>query len=452
MDAHQFSLSNLSCIGRPGRSAGVLLAAVTSLWCGLSASRVAADDFDKEPINYSSTEARNPVAALKDRLNHGQSKLAFDERWGYLRSLLKALDVPESSQMLVFSKTSLQRNRISPRTPRALYFNDDIYVGYCQGGEVMEISVADPQLGAVFYILEQKREAPRLLRRGDTCLLCHGSTQTEGIPGHLVRSVFPDSDGYPLLASGSYRIDHSSPLEQRWGGWYVTGTHGKQTHLGNLIIQDRNFHGRPDNTAGQNVTDLAKLVNLSNYPSRSSDIVALMVLEHQAHGHNLISRAAFQTRQALHMEAALNKELHEPVDKRWDSTTQRIKSVAEPLVKYLLFAREARLTGKILGTTTFAREFVKRGPRDGKGRSLRDFDLEQRLFKYPCSYLIYSPSFDALPREAKDYVYGRLWEILNGMDNSMDFNHLSEADRRAVREILAATKPDLPDHWRQKRP
>src|SRR5262249_23135922 len=157
---------------------------------------------------------------------------------------------------------------------------------------------------------------------------------------------------------GSYRIDHTSPLEQRWGGWYVTGTHGRQIHLGNQIVKDRNSHGRPDNAAGQNVSDLEKLVDLTNYPGKSSDIVALMVLEHQAQGHNLITRAALQTRVALHMEAALNKELKEPSSKRWESTTQRIKNAAEPLVKYLLFARESRLTDRITGTTPFAEEFM----------------------------------------------------------------------------------------------
>jgi hypothetical protein len=441
---------------RQGHRTGLILAggvgAVVLLLSGWPLAAAAVDDFEQPPINYGNTEANNAVAQLKQRLHTGQVKLQYDEHFGYLRSFLKALAIPESSQMLVFSKTSLQRNRISPRTPRALYFNDDIYVGYCQGGEVLEISTADPQLGTVFYTLEQKTQGPpNLRRRGETCLLCHGSSQTGGAPGHLVRSVLCDSDGLPILSAGTYRTDHTSPLAQRWGGWYVTGTSGRQAHLGNLVCKDRHLMGAPDNTAGRNITDLSGRVDLADYPTRHSDIVAQLVLAHQTQAHNLITRASFQTRMALHAEAALNKELKEPPDHRWESTTRRIQSACEPLVKGLLFAGEAKLTGKVQGTATFAADFIKRGPRDGKGRSLRDLDLEQRLFKYPCSYLIYTPSFAALPPAARDFVYERLWVILHGNDPGRDFDFLTEADRRAILEILLATKTDLPDYWRGKR-
>jgi hypothetical protein len=173
-----------------------------------------------------------------------------------------------------------------------------------------------------------------------------------------------------------------------------------------------------------------------------------MVLEHQVEAHNLLTRASFQTREALYAEQRLNKELGEPEGHRWDSTTTRIKSSCESLVKYLLFCDEAPLTAPMLGTSTFTADFNARALRDPGGRSLRDFDLQHRLFKYPCSYLIYSRSFDELPTEAKDLVYRRLWDILNGVDNSKSFAHLSEADRTAIREILAATKSGLPDYWK----
>jgi hypothetical protein len=351
--------------------------------------------------------------------------------------------------MLVFSKTSLQRHRISPHTPRALYFSDDVYVGFCQRGDVLEVSAVDPQLGAVFYTLDQERsDPPRIRRHGDSCLICHGSSPTHGVPGHLVRSLFVDPEGLPILASGSYRIDHTSPLKQRWGGWYVTGTHGDQTHLGNLVVRQRRVVEPVDNAAGLNVTDLSGRIDPTAYLTPHSDIVALMVLEHQAEGHNRITQAGFQTRLALHQEAALNRDLGQPEGQRWDSTTRRIKSVGEPLVQYLLFSGETELTARITGTSDFAAEFAHRGPRDDKGRSLRDFDLGHRLFKYPCSYLIYSAAFDALPAPVKDYVLRRLWDILNGHDSSKEFAHLSAADRQAIREILVATKKDLPDYWR----
>lgn len=404
-----------------------------------------ADEFDRAPIRYSDSTPTNVVSRLQDRLASGKARLEHEAHFGYLRSVLRELDVPVSSQMLVFSKTSLQRHRICPSTPRALYFNDDVYIGFCQAGDVVEVSASDPKLGTVFYTLDQsEEEKPRFVRQGDNCLICHGGSQTQGVPGHVVRSVFADPTGQPILASGTYRIDHTSPLERRWGGWYVTGTHGKETHLGNLIIRARRVEEPVDNSAGLNVTDLSSRLAVRNYLSPHSDIVALMVLEHQAEGHNLITRANFQARQALHMEAALNRELKLPAANRWDSTTSRIRAACEPLVKYLLFADEAKLTAKLAGTSGFAEEFVKKGPRDAKGRSLRDFDLEKRLFKYPCSYLVYTEAFTSLPPAVKEYVYRRMAEVLDGRDTSGAFAHLSAADRTNIREILEATKPDFP--------
>jgi hypothetical protein len=327
------------------------------------------------------------------------------------------------------------------------------FIGFCQGGDVMEVSASDPKLGTVFYTLDQSEdEKPRFVRQGDNCLICHGGSQTQGVPGHVVRSVFADASGLPILASGTYRIDHTSPLERRWGGWYVTGTHGKERHLGNLVIRTRQVPEPVDNSAGLNVTDLSDRVAVRNYLSPHSDLVALMVLEHQAEGHNLLTRANFQTRQALHLEAALNRELKLPATNRWDSTTSRIRAACEPLVKYLLFADEARLTAKLCGMSGFAEEFVKKGPRDARGRSLRDFDLERRLFKYPCSYLVCTEAFETLPAAVKEYVYQRMWDILDGRDTTGAFAHLSSADRDNIREILVATKPDLPDYWRPKTP
>jgi hypothetical protein len=407
-----------------------------------------ADDFEREPINYSKATPDNRVTHLQQRLDSGQAKLEYDRRFGYLRSLLKELQVPESSQMLVFSKTSLQRQRISPRTPRGIYFNDEVYVGYCQHGEVLEVSAVDPKLGTVFYTLEQTQaEKPRFQRHTDNCMLCHASTQTYRVPGHINRSVFSDAEGYPILSAGSYRIDHTSPLKDRWGSWYVTGTHGEQTHLGNLVIHGKRVVGPIEDTSGLNRTCLDELCDCSPYPSKHSDIVALMVLEHQADGHNLLTRASFAGWQALHYEQTLNRELKLPASNRWDSTLSRVRSAADPLVKYLLFCDEAPLTGKVQGTSGFAEEFARQGRRDAKGRSLRDFDLEKRLFKYPCSYLIYSPSFDAMPGMVREYVLQRLWDVLSGKDQSKDFAHLSPADRQAIREVLAATMKDLPACW-----
>jgi hypothetical protein len=412
-------------------------------------SVVLGQEYDQPPIRYSQTQPDNRVSKLLAKLESGTKSLEFETDRGYLRSLLAALEVPVSSQMLVFSKTSLQRDRIEPRTPRAIYFSDEVYVGFCQNGEVLEISTADPQLGAVFYTLDQEPSQPPALRRQfDNCLICHGSSQTKDIPGHLVRSVLTDTRGLPILSAGTYRIDHTSPLEKRWGGWYVTGTHGEQKHLGNLIIPGRTEPEEIDNAAGHNNVSLEGRFDTSRYLSPHSDIVALMVLEHQTGAHNYLTRASFLTRQATHYQQALNREMGAPADQVWNSTKSRIKSACEPLVEYLLFSGEAPLTARLEGTTDFAADFAQRGPRDKQGRSLRDLDLERRLFKYPCSYLIYSPSFSALPTEARDYVFRRLWEVLTGKDQSEKFAHLSPENRANILAILLDTLLGLPDYWR----
>ncbi|OYW19195.1 MAG: hypothetical protein B7Z55_09345 [Planctomycetales bacterium 12-60-4] len=362
--------------------------------------------------------------------------------------VLEELDVRASSQVLVFSKTSLQRQFISPRTPRALYYNDDVYIGFCQNGEVLEVSVADPQLGNVFYTLSQSADAPpEFLRQTDNCLICHGGSQTRNIPGHVLRSTYPDGSGQPILASGTYRTDHGTPLQHRWGGWYVTGRHGEQTHLGNRIYRGRPSEDGPVDDSGFNVTDLSDRIRTSAYLSPHSDLVALMVLEHQAGGHNVLTRAAFDTRMALHREDSLNRELKEPPGHRWDSTNTILQSSAEAMVKYFLLSGEASLTSPVSGTSRFARQFTVRGPRDTQGRSLRDLDLSTRLFRYPCSYLIYTASFDALPAELRDRFWQRMDDVLSGRETSPDFAHLSGDDRQALREILIATKPGLPEGW-----
>jgi len=411
----------------------------------LAGSALAVDDFERPPIEYSKATPTNRVYQLGQRIAAGEVTLAFDEERGYLASLLSALDVPIESQVLVFSKTSLQRQRISPKRPRAVYFNDDVYVGFCQSGEVLEISAADPQLGTVFYTLEQEQaERPKVTRQTDNCLLCHGSSRTGGVPGHVVRSLFVDGAGEPMLSAGSTMVDHTTPLEKRWGGWYVSGRHGTQKHSGNLAVRGGEDPYAVDNSAGQNVTDLGRLVNLENYLTPHSDIVALMVLEHQTLVHNRITQANFATRQALDYEATLNKALDHPAGTRLDSTTRRIASAGDDLVEAILCVDEAPLTEQLSGTSGYAEWFASQGPRDKKGRALRDFDMQRRMFCYPCSYLVYSESFRALPVEMREYVWERLGKILSGEDSSEKFAHLSAADRQAIKEILRDTMPGLP--------
>jgi hypothetical protein len=382
-------------------------------------------------IGYSSGTPTDPIAKLQEKIDAGEVTLTFEPGHGYLKSVLEALQIPASSQGLVFSKTSLQLDRIAPWSPRALYFNDEVYAGWVQDGPIMEFASMDPKLGTVFYSLPQSKEGPpRFQRETTTCLLCHDSASvTGGVPGLIVRSMFTDKYGYGLAAIGTSVTTDQTPVEERWGGWYVTGTHGPLRHVGNVMAPAvaheigavKPYLARFDLYTGGNVTDLSSRFDTDPYLHEHSDLVALMVLTHQAAAHNLMTVAGYAAR----------------------AGKADMKSAAERLVRALLFVKEARLGAPLKGTSTFAEDFVKAGPRDSKGRTLREFDLEKRLFRYPLSYLIYSDSFNALPDSVKEHVYRRIYEVLSGADTSADYAHLAAGDRQAILEILAETKPDV---------
>lgn len=407
--------------------------------------------YEAAPINYNKAKPENRITRLQKKIAQDQVKLEYDRKkgTGYLPAVLKLLEIPVSSQVLVFSKTSLQVRHIDPQSPRALYFNDDLYVGFVQGGSVLEVSASDPKLGTVFYTLSQTQSVqPQFVRKTFECTQCHASSLTQGVPGHIMRSVYPGPDGMPVFREGTYRSDQSSPFHERWGGWYVSGTHGKMRHMGNLIFRKGDRSNDLNRDKGANAVDLERWFDTSAYLGPHSDIVSLMVLEHQAKMHNLITRAQFEGRITLRDSAVMNKMLERKASFQSESTKRRIASSANRMLDYLLFTDELTLDDQIRGIARFQAEFPKSGPRDRLGRSLRDFDLKRRLFAYPCSYLIYSESFDALPRPILDYTYRRLWEILSGKDQSKKYAHLSAQDRRAILEILIETKPGLPDYWK----
>ena len=407
-------------------------------------------EFEGDPINYLTGTPDDAVSRLQKQIESDKTRLQFEPEHGYLKSLLTHLNIPLSSQVLVFSKTSLQVQRIGPRRPRAIYFNDNVYVGWVQHGEAIEVSTVDPQLGANFYTLQQKLQPrPRLVRQTHRCLSCHGASQTRNVPGHIVRSVYPLSSGLPVFSAGTFRTDDRSPLKQRWGGWYVTGTHGKQLHMGNLVVQQKkdpfgSVRNEPitiDRTSGANIVDLRQLLDTAPYLTAHSDIVALMVLGHQTRMHNAVTRAGFAARRALRDAAVFNKFTNQPEDALTDSARRRIAAAGDRLLSSLLFCGERRLTSPIQGTTAFAEQFARRGPRDKRGRSLRDLDLRQRLFRHPCSFVIYGPAFAALPQPLRQHVFRRLCDILQGRDNDPQFRHLSTPQRSALFQILRDTQP-----------
>lgn len=406
---------------------------------------------DSEAIGYRRAESRDPVARLQRRINSGEVKLEYSEKNGYLESVLKALNVPVSSQGLVFSKTSFQLHRIMPSSPRAIYFNDELYVGWVRGGDVLELAAVDPKLGGVFYILDQEKTARPRFQRNDECLQCHASNSTRNVPGFIVRSVYPDARGYPIAPLGGFVTTHTSPIKERWGGWYVSGTHGGERHMGNIRFEEKGTEYNPAELGTQNLTSLEPRFNTQNYLTPHSDIVALMVLEHQTQAHNLIAKLSYETRLALHNQQVMNEALQQSNDEMSDSTRRRIRHAAEDLVRYLLFAGEATWQTSISGPGSFAKEFVAQGPRDKQGRSLRDLDLKKKLFRYPCSYLIYSEAFDELPKPALDELYRQLWLALTGQTKDRELAATPAADRQAVLEILRQTKRNLPAYFQQEK-
>jgi hypothetical protein len=362
---------------------------------------------DHPAIEYAKRPVHDPVAELNRRLDSGQ-KLAFDPAHGYLPAVLKALGIPVESQITVFAKSSFQQHLISPKNPRAIYFNDSVVVGWVRGGPMLEIASQDARQGTIFYTLNQwQSREPRLARRDD-CLTCHESYDTLGVPGMLLRSVYPEPDGTVIRELGSYNIDHRVPFARRWGGWFVNGKTDILSHLGNAAFK------------GENEIEAVE-PDFKGYLSPGSDMVALMVFDHQMHMTNLLTRVGWETRFAIHEKTL---------------TPEKLDRMAAEVADYMMFAGEAKLSSPVRGTQGFEERFASQGPFDGKGRSLRQFDLNRRLMKYPCSYMIYSPAFDALPAEAKEAIYRRMWSRLSGPDH------------QAIVEILKATKPDLPDYFR----
>ena len=386
---------------------------------------------DHPAIRYSDARGTDRVAALAARLQRGDVTLAFDPSNGYLRSILGALGVPVQSQSLVFSETSAQASHIGIANPRAIFFDDDVAVGWVRGAEAIELAAHDPQQGVIFYTLPQKESAAPRLDRDNSCLLCHQSWETRGVPGMLVLSTFPMADDPHAYASGVF-MNHTTPYAQRWSGWYVTRARGTVPHLGNVPIVVPADELKRRRSAVQ-LDSLAGRFDLTGYPTACSDIVALSVLTHQAQAVNLITRLGWELRVA---ESQATGDAKAGI-----AANSRVAAAAGELADYLLFADEAPLPGPVEGGCGFAELFAAQGRRDPLGRSLREFDLERRVFKYPVSYMVYAPAFDALPAAAKSLVYGRIVDALSGVRRGPLSTGYSDAERQAALEILRTTRP-----------
>jgi len=383
-------------------------------------------------VQYYTRAVTDDVFQLNRKIQEGEVRLKFAEPDGYLRSLLEALNIPIESQLVVFSKTSLLAHMISPSHPRTIFFNDSVVVTWIPGEPFVEIAAQDPRQGIIFYALDnQPVEKPAITRHNGDCLNCHHSLGGLGVPGMMVRSVLASANGTPLSYLGNTFPDDRTPFAERWGGWYVTGNRVPAGHRGNARVTVESGSKSSVISASAHLESLKGLLDSSGYLTPYSDVVALMVFEHQMHMMNLFTRVGWDIRVALR-----------------DGPAARFPDRIDELVDYLLFVDEWPLSSRVEGNSGFAEKFAEEGPRDRRGRSLRQFDLEHRLMRYPCSYMIYSAAFDGLPLEAKEAIYKRMWRILSGLEHGGKYARLSHSDRQAVVEILRETKPELRGYLR----
>jgi hypothetical protein len=405
------------------------------------AQRQGQDEY--ELMGYYQPATDNRVAALSARLQSGEVKLDWQGERGYLDSLLAALDISPHSQLLVFSKTSLQYQLIDTQTPRAIYFNDDTYIGWVQHSNIVEVMAMDAKLGIVFYTFNNRQQAPQFDAQSGRCLVCHDTTGLTGggTPELMAHSAIYDLNDLNLKnISGDGNVIDSTPIAERWGGWYVSGMHGAEKHLGNIRVQPEELP-RLDELRRGNIATLEDLFDTTPYLTPTSDIVALLVLEHQLTVQNQLTYVRFKA------PAVLQRIQVEATATTWAELPEKgqrgLTRMLDNLVHALLFSDATNFADRIDGLAEFQTAFLAPGPRDGKGRSLRELELETRLFRYPLSYLIYSGNFETLPAYARDYVYSQIAAVLEGRNQDAAYAHISAEQRREVLDILRDTKPDI---------
>jgi hypothetical protein len=389
---------------------------------------------DHPAVGYAAAAPGDRVGRLARDLGLDPTLLGPSRDLGaLLPALLKRLDVPADSQMLVFSKTSFQARHISPDRPRAIYFADDVAVAWVPGADDIEIAGLDPAHGPRFYTLTVGASGRPAIAPGDTCLHCHHGPNTDGVAGLYVGSVVPGPSGAPLRDQTAIVTDHRTPFAERYGGWYVNARRGEPLSRANAVAANPVDPETLVREVPQNLATLMGVVSTAAYPAPASDLVALLVYEHQTRMTNLLTRVAWEARIATAggppvPAASLDEDV-------------------EDVVRYLLFSGEPPLRGPVEGASGFAAAFGARAARDARGRSLRDFDLRTRIFRHPLSYTIYGAQFAALPLPIRERIHRRLDDVLSGRDASPPFAHLAAADRRAIREILAGTRGVLPAPW-----
>jgi hypothetical protein len=398
--------------------------------------------FGRPPIDYFSPTTDDAVSRLQQKIDSGQLTLNADGERGYLNAVLQALNVPVSSQLLVFSKTARVPRLVTPRTPRAIFFNDEVAVAWIPESRELELTAIDPAKGANFYTLSQplrgpdktgtgrddsetrpKAAASVRFERRDRCLACHAGRSSLDVPGLLLRAFQTDGDGNPLF--GYSQVTHAPAYGRRWGGWYVTGAPSDLIHRGNLVSRNDNEQHKLTPGFRSELTDLSELFEVEDWPTNSSDIVAHLAFAHQMHGLNLLIRVGTEAR------------------------VGRMSDAEDRLIRYLTFADEPSLPVPIdRAGSEFTAWFEQQSPLDSKGRSLRQCDLQTRFLRHRLSWLVYHAYFQALPKPTRARLLSRLWSGLTESPPPSDFQHLPAEEKSAIVEIVRTTVPELPDCWR----
>lgn len=408
----------------------VFLCAAVALASDVAAPVQSFRDFEAPPHNYKTRQPRDRFTLRMEGLQ-SDPRLDRSSEKAFLTSFLKILEIPVSSQLLVFSTTSLQLRFISPSNPRAIYFSEDIYVGYIPGGR-LEIVGIDPEIGAVFYIFDIPRSADSIrYERSERCMNCHAGEDTGYVPGLVAKSVVPGPSGGSLDAFRVAQTGHGIPLSDRFGGWHVTGKFNLTNHWGNLT-------GRLVGGTLQTFPNMpGSRFDFGKYPVNTSDILAHLLHEHQVGFVNRAIEAGYRVRTALFLSDG----------KLTPGQSKELEEQARILTRYLLFADEAPLPpGGIKPDSAFQADFLANRRRNADGVSLKDLDLETRLFKNRCSYMIYSPAFQGLPSVLKMRVYELLKRALT-TNADREYAYLSAPEKLAIRNVLKSTVEDLPASW-----
>jgi hypothetical protein len=376
----------------------------------------AMDEFATAPHLYWEKPQQDRFSKMIAQVAAGKAALDLSNNTAFLLSLLKALEIPVSSQLLVFSGSSLQKRLINSRNPRALYFNEDTFVGFVPGGRI-EIASLDPELGLIFSIFDPLRGGAALptVTRPEGCLNCHAEAHSYRLPGVSIESLAVDRDGSSLETYRRGEIGHMVPLADRFGGWHLTGGHGLASTRANFIgsLSPAGM-ARTENPVG-------KFADVSNYPVATSDILPHLIHEHLSGFLNRLIQLRYLERR-MRMAA----QTSEP-------DRAAMQRLVDEFADYLLFKDEAALpSGGVTGEPTYQAAFLERYAGSGLGQ----FDLKSRIFRLRCSYLLGTEIWKSNSPGLQKAISSQLGKKLAPETAS----HLTKQEKAEIRNVLTKGK------------